>query len=78
MDQLFAATERPLTEILEEVGRLSVRLVFQVAVEAEVEAVLGLTPCPPASGSGLCPGGYRNGYQPSHGDGEVSTMVARS
>lgn len=41
MDQLFAATERPLTEILEEVGRLSVRLVFQVAVEAEVEAVLG-------------------------------------
>ena len=33
IDQLFAATERPLTEILEDVGRLSVRLLFQTAVE---------------------------------------------
>ncbi len=62
MDQLFAATERPLTEILEEVGRLSVRLVFQVAVEAEVEAVLGRARHQRRVQDG--PGGYRNGYQP--------------
>ena len=28
IDQLFAAAERPLAEILEDVGRLSVRLLF--------------------------------------------------
>jgi hypothetical protein len=40
IDQLFAAAERPLTEILEDVGRVSVRLLFQTAVEAEVESLL--------------------------------------
>ena len=40
IDQLFAATERPLTDILEDVGRLFVRLLFQTAVEAEVESFL--------------------------------------
>src|SRR5207302_2203322 len=40
IDQLFAAADRPLAEILEDVGRLSVRLLMQTAVEAEVEAFL--------------------------------------
>ena len=40
IDDLFAASERPLTEILEDVGRLSVRLLMQTGVEAEVEAFL--------------------------------------
>ncbi|MBV8348476.1 MAG: hypothetical protein JOZ49_13350 [Mycolicibacterium sp.] len=40
IDQLFAAAERPLAEILEDVGRLSVRLLFQTAVETEVESLL--------------------------------------
>ena len=40
IDDLFAASDRPLTEILEDVGRLSVRLLMQTAVEAEVEEFL--------------------------------------
>lgn len=40
IDALFAA-ERPLGEIMEEVARLGVRLVMQVAIEAEVTEFLG-------------------------------------
>ena len=40
IDELFAS-EQPLAEILEQVARLSVRLVLQTAVEAEVSVFLG-------------------------------------
>jgi hypothetical protein len=62
IDQLFAATERPLTEILEDLGRLSVRLLFQTAVEAEVESFLCRARHERRDEDG--PAGYRNGYQP--------------
>jgi hypothetical protein len=71
IDQLFAATERPLTEILEDVGRLFVRLLFQTAVEAEVESLLCRARHERRDEDP--PTGYRNGYQPAstveHGDG---------
>ena len=41
IDELFADPERELGTILEEVARLSVRLVFQSALEAEVTEFLG-------------------------------------
>ena len=40
IDQLFSS-DRDLASILEDVARLSVRLVFQAALEAEVEEFLG-------------------------------------
>ena len=40
-DELFADPDRDLGGVLEEVARLSVRLVFQSALEAEVDALLG-------------------------------------
>ena len=62
IDQLFAAADRPLAEILEDVGRLSVRLLMQTAVEAEVEAFLTRARYERRDEDG--PAGYRNGYQP--------------
>ncbi len=62
IDQLFAS-ERPLTEILEDVGRLGVRLVFQTAVEAEVEAFLDRGRYQRRDEDS--PAGSRNGYQPA-------------
>ena len=41
IDGLFADPERELGEVLEEVARLSVRLVMQSALEAEVTEFLG-------------------------------------
>jgi hypothetical protein len=41
IDGLFADPDRELGAILEEVARLSVRLVFQSALEAEVTEFLG-------------------------------------
>ena len=41
IDALFADCDRDLAEVLEEVARLSVRLVFQSALEAEVDEFLG-------------------------------------
>jgi putative transposase len=41
IDELFADPDRELGAILEEVARLSVRLVIQAALEAEVTAFLG-------------------------------------
>jgi len=43
IDELFAS-DRTLTEVLEEVARLSVRLFKQTAVEAEVVGVPGPRP----------------------------------
>lgn len=62
IDELFAAPERPLAEILEDVGRLSVRLLMQTAVEAEVEAFLARARYERRDEES--PAGYRNGYQP--------------
>jgi putative transposase len=41
IDALFADPDRELGEVLEEVARLSVRLVMQSALEAEVTEFLG-------------------------------------
>jgi putative transposase len=60
IDELFAS-EQPLAEILEQVARLSIRLVLQTAVEAEVSVFLGRDRYqrdPDARP------GYRNGHQP--------------
>ena len=60
IDELFAAGE-PLTETLEQAARLSVRLVIQAALEAEVNEFLGRDRYqrdPDAEP------GYRNGHQP--------------
>lgn len=62
IDDLFANPERPLSEILEDVGRLSVRLVMQQAVEAEVAAFLERDRHQRRDEDS--PAGYRNGYQP--------------
>jgi putative transposase len=40
IDELFAS-DQPLAEVLEGVARLTVRLLLQTALEAEVEAFLG-------------------------------------
>ena len=79
IDQLFAS-ERPLTEILEDVGRLGVRLVFQTAVEAEVEAFLDRGRYQRRDEDS--PAGSRNGYQPAvdreehHGTGRAAAPEA--
>jgi putative transposase len=62
IDELFATAERPLAEILEDVGRLSVRLLMQTAVEAEVDAFLSRARY--GRRDEESPAGYRNGYQP--------------
>jgi putative transposase len=41
IDELFANPERELGEVLEQVAQVSVRLVFQTALEAEVSEFLG-------------------------------------
>jgi len=61
IDELFGS-DRTLTEVLEEVARLSVRLVMQAAVEAEVETVLGRGRYERRGDD--APAGYRNGWQP--------------
>jgi putative transposase len=61
MDALFS-TERDLAAILEDVGRLTVRLVMQQAIEAEVDAFLGR--CRYERRSDEHPAGLRNGWQP--------------
>jgi putative transposase len=62
IDELFATSERPLAEVLEDVGRLSVRLLMQTAVEVEVEAFLSRARYERRGDDS--PVGYRNGYQP--------------
>ena len=54
IDQLFAS-EQDLGQVLEQVARLSVRLVIQAAVEAEVTEFLGRdrTPAVSASAPGI-------------------------
>jgi putative transposase len=62
IDELFGS-DRPLTEVLEEVARLSVRLVMQTAVEAEVSAFLARDRYQRRDEAS--PAGSRNGWQPA-------------
>jgi putative transposase len=61
IDQLFSS-DHDLALILEEVARLSVRLVFQTALEAEVEEFLGRARYQHRGGADRP--GSRNGHQP--------------
>lgn len=61
INELFGS-DRPLTEVLEEVARLSVRLVMQTAVEAEVTSFLARDRYQRRDGDS--PAGSRNGWQP--------------
>jgi len=61
IDALFCDRDRELGAILEEVARLSVRLVLQAALEAEVGEFLGRDRY--GRGERVRPG-HRNGYQP--------------
>ena len=59
IDELFADPKRELGAVLEDVARLSVRLVFQAALEAEVTEFLGRE----RYARGQCTrAGSRNGY----------------
>jgi putative transposase len=61
IDQLFSS-DRDLASILEDVARRSVRLVFQTALEAEVEEFLGRARYQRRGGADRP--GSRNGHQP--------------
>jgi putative transposase len=61
IDELFAS-DQPLAEVLEDVARLSVRLLLQTAVEAEVDAFLGRARYQRRSDEHRA--GSRNGWQP--------------
>jgi putative transposase len=61
IDELFES-DQDLTSVLEDVGRLTVRLLMQQAVEAEVDVFLGRKRYEPRSDEH--PAGYRNGWQP--------------
>jgi putative transposase len=68
IDGLFADADRELGAILEEVARMSVRLVFQSALEAEVTEFLGRDRY--ARGE-RARAGHRNGY----GDTTIKTTA---
>ena len=61
IDALFSS-DRDLASVLEEVGRLTVRLLMQQAIEAEVDGFLGRAPYERRSEEH--PAGSRNGWQP--------------
>jgi putative transposase len=61
LDELFASS-RDLAAILEDVARVSVRLMMQTALEAEVDAFLGRARYQRREEDG--PAGSRNGWQP--------------
>jgi len=61
IDELFSSG-RDLGTVLEEVGRLTVRLMMQQAIEAEVDAFLGRERYERRDEN--TPAGYRNGHQP--------------
>ena len=84
LDELFASS-RDLAAILEDVARVSVRLMLQTALEAEVDAFLGRARYQRRDPSG--PAGSRNGWQPlrlaatdhcahHHGRGRVAASQA--
>lgn len=61
MDDLFAS-DKDLASVLEDVGRLTVRLLMQQAIESEVDVFLGRRRYEPLTEEH--PAGYRNGWQP--------------
>ena len=61
IDALFGS-DQDLSTVLEEVGRLTVRLLMQQAIEAEVDTFLGRRPY--ERRSEVTPAGSRNGWQP--------------
>ena len=61
IDVLFSS-EQDLSTVLEEVGRVTVRLLMQQAIEAEVDTFLGRAPYQRRSEE--TPAGSRNGWQP--------------
>ena len=61
VDELFASGG-DLASILEDVARVSVRLMMQTALEAEVDAFLGRARYQRRDSDG--PAGSRNGWQP--------------
>ncbi len=61
IDALFSS-DRDLASVLEEVGRLTVRLLMQQAIEAEVDVFLGRAPYERRADEH--PAGSRNGWQP--------------
>ena len=61
IDALFSS-DHDLSTVLEEVGRLTVRLLMQQAIEAEVDTFLGRRPYERRSED--TPAGSRNGWQP--------------
>jgi len=61
IDQLFTS-DQDLASVLEEVGRLTVRLFMQQAIEAEVDVFLGRRRYEKRTEEH--PAGYRNGWQP--------------
>ncbi len=61
IDALFSS-EQDLSTVLEEVGRVTVRLLMQQAIEAEVDTFLGRAPYERRSED--TPAGSRNGWQP--------------
>lgn len=62
IDALFAS-DQDLASVLEQVGRLTVRLLMQQAIEAEVDVFLGRKPYERRTDEH--PAGSRNGWQPS-------------
>ncbi len=62
IDALFSS-DHDLSTVLEEVGRLTVRLLMQQAIEAEVDTFLGRRPYERRSED--TPAGSRNGWQPA-------------
>jgi putative transposase len=61
IDELFAS-DQDLTSVLEDVGRLTVRLLMQQAVEGEVDVFLGRKRYEPRTEEH--PQGHRDGWQP--------------
>ena len=61
IDALFSS-DQDLSTVLEDVGRLSVRLLMQQAIEAEVDTFLGRRPYERRGED--TPAGSRNGWQP--------------
>ena len=64
IDELFAS-DRELPEILEEVARLSARLLMQAALEAEVTEFLGRDRYQRCATAPDAQAGARNGYRPA-------------
>jgi putative transposase len=81
IDELFAS-DQPLAEVLKDVARLTVRLLMQTALEAEVDEFLGASPlpAPPRGAPGRLPQrlAAADGGEDDDGAGGVATAQAAS